>query len=203
MCVLRANCPCNPCPCKSDHHQRSKAPQLACNRKNDAGCSSRWSVTMAIARPAPIYRGALAVAMTSEYARTEWFARCRRTQRKRPVENVTRASGSTASGTPSRGRWAPSAMSARRFQQKQHRQQEEALPPPASRWPRNPGGDALQKQLREAAREVLGTLRRRHRSHRANEDGRRPNVSAATFRERLERAVARLRAAWGTRYGNG
>jgi RNA polymerase sigma-70 factor (ECF subfamily) len=97
------------------------------------------------------------------------------------------------------------AYECKTFRQKERRRKEEPLgagTEPAS--PDSPFDQALHQELQEAAKEVLGTLRKSDIEvieQMMNDE--RPDVPRATFRKRLERAVARLRAAWGTRYGNG
>jgi len=63
----------------------------------------------------------------------------------------------------------------------------------------DPEETLLARDLEEALREALGTLRPVDaETLRLYSSGLRPAVSAATFRKRVERALSRLRAAWRT-----
>ncbi len=70
-----------------------------------------------------------------------------------------------------------------------------------------PAGDSpeqtvVEADLRRALGDVMRTLRPDDVSTLAAAlNGRRPDVAPATFRKRLERAVARLRTAWRARHG--
>lgn len=67
----------------------------------------------------------------------------------------------------------------------------------------SPEAAVIARDLEAAAREVLGTLRATDiETLEASARGERPDLPQATFRKRLERAVARFRAAWSTRHGN-
>src|SRR5262245_8690429 len=61
----------------------------------------------------------------------------------------------------------------------------------------DPEAEALATDLESALRETMGTLRPGDaETLRLYALGRRPRVAAATFRKRVERALARLRSAW-------
>lgn len=67
----------------------------------------------------------------------------------------------------------------------------------------SPEDAVIARDLEDAAREVLGTLRAADiETLQASARGERPVLSQATFRKRLERALARFRAAWSARHGN-
>jgi RNA polymerase sigma-70 factor (ECF subfamily) len=83
----------------------------------------------------------------------------------------------------------------RRREQAQSGAEERALEP-------SPEAQAIARELEAAATEVLGALRPADLATlRAVMDGERPDLPAATFRKRLERAIARLRSAWSSRHG--
>jgi RNA polymerase sigma-70 factor (ECF subfamily) len=97
------------------------------------------------------------------------------------------------------------AYECKTFRQRERRRREEPLSAGAEPVaPNSPFEQALNNELQEAAKEILGTLRKSDIEvieQMMNDE--RPDIPRATFRKRVERAVARLRAAWGTRYGNG
>lgn len=65
---------------------------------------------------------------------------------------------------------------------------------------RGPENVLAARELEQAALDVLGTLAPIDvETLRAMMEGRRPEIAAATFRKRLERALSRLRAAWRSR----
>ena len=65
---------------------------------------------------------------------------------------------------------------------------------------RGPESALLARELEQAALDVLGTLAPIDvETLRARMEGRRPELPAATFRKRVERALARLRSAWRSR----
>lgn len=67
----------------------------------------------------------------------------------------------------------------------------------------SPEADVVTRDLEAAAREVLGTLRATDiETLGASARGERPDLPQATFRKRLERALARFRAAWSARHGS-
>ena len=67
----------------------------------------------------------------------------------------------------------------------------------------SPEQAAISRQLEQAASEVLDTLRPIDvETLRALMDDARPDVPAATFRKRLERALHRLQVAWRSRHGH-
>jgi RNA polymerase sigma-70 factor (ECF subfamily) len=95
------------------------------------------------------------------------------------------------------------AHECRTFRQKQRRRRED----PASDGER-PAGDpspedsALVRDLDAALVEVLGDLAAGDAATlRAVLDEQPPAIAAATFRKRVERALARLRTAWSSRHG--
>ena len=67
-----------------------------------------------------------------------------------------------------------------------------------------PEAMAIRSNLQEAAREILTALRETDREAitAALYEGSRPTVSPAAFRKRLQRAVARARQLWQSRYGD-
>jgi RNA polymerase sigma factor (sigma-70 family) len=66
----------------------------------------------------------------------------------------------------------------------------------------SPEQAAIARDLEQAAREVLGALRPVDiETLQAAMSGTRPPLLQATFRKRLERALARLRATWSSRHG--
>lgn len=66
----------------------------------------------------------------------------------------------------------------------------------------SPEDAALARDLAAALRDVVGTLSPADAETLTLVlDGRRPDAPSATFRKRLERATARLRAAWRSRHG--
>lgn len=66
----------------------------------------------------------------------------------------------------------------------------------------SPENVIIELRLKEAMIEILGTLRATDmETLEAVMEGRRPEMPAATFRKRVERAVNRLRAAWSSRHG--
>ena len=66
-----------------------------------------------------------------------------------------------------------------------------------------PEAHAIEHELLEAAREVLGTLNTADiDALQAMLSGERPDIPQATFRKRLERALRRLRSAWSSRHGH-
>ena len=81
--------------------------------------------------------------------------------------------------------------------------QSAASPPPFAAQPSPSPEEALiERDLREAASEILGTLRPIDvETILAIASGERP-VPGATFRKRVERALARFRLAWRARHGN-
>ena len=67
---------------------------------------------------------------------------------------------------------------------------------------RDPEESALERDLEAVLRQALGVLRPEDaETLRLYAAGRRPAIAAATFRKRVERALVRLRAAWGTTDG--
>jgi RNA polymerase sigma-70 factor, ECF subfamily len=67
----------------------------------------------------------------------------------------------------------------------------------------SPEAAAIARDFQAAAREVLGTLRATDiATLEASARGERPDLPQATFRKRLERALARFRAAWSARHGS-
>jgi RNA polymerase sigma-70 factor, ECF subfamily len=95
------------------------------------------------------------------------------------------------------------AHECRTFRQKQRRRRED----PGSGGERSTSGPspedtAMDRDLYAAIREVLGDLSERDAATlQAVLDGEHPAVPAATFRKRVERALARLRSAWSSRHG--
>lgn len=67
-----------------------------------------------------------------------------------------------------------------------------------------PEAIAIRDSLREAAREILATLRQADQETiiAAIYEGSRPAVTAAAFRKRLQRALANARHIWKRRYGD-
>jgi RNA polymerase sigma factor (sigma-70 family) len=67
----------------------------------------------------------------------------------------------------------------------------------------SPETAVIDRDFEAAAREVLGTLRATDiATLEASARGERPDLPQATFRKRLERALARFRAAWSARHGS-
>lgn len=67
---------------------------------------------------------------------------------------------------------------------------------------RTPEDEVIDRDLRDAAAEVLGTMRPIDVETIAALAGGTRAVQGATFRKRLSRALARFRVAWRTRHGN-
>jgi RNA polymerase sigma-70 factor (ECF subfamily) len=82
------------------------------------------------------------------------------------------------------------------------RRREDALDPPAhGATEETPEAIAVQRELEQAARDVLGSLREEDaRAILAAVGDARP-AGDATFRKRLQRALGRLRLAWRTKHG--
>lgn len=100
---------------------------------------------------------------------------------------------------------AITAYECRTLLQRQRRRREDDLPVEAglAETTHSPEADAIARDLEAAAREVLGTLRATDiETLEASARGERPDLPQATFRKRLERALARFRAAWSARHGN-
>ena len=91
----------------------------------------------------------------------------------------------------------------RSFRQRVRRRREE----PADLAPEGfsdvtPEALVIQRDLEAAALAVLGSLRPEDiATLEAVTQGERPDLPAATFRKRVERAVQRFRAAWRSRHG--
>jgi RNA polymerase sigma-70 factor (ECF subfamily) len=96
------------------------------------------------------------------------------------------------------------AFECRTFRQRRRRMRESAVtvvPDVASDAP-DPETLAIERDLGEAAEQVLGTLRPMDiETLRLAAAGCRPAHPSATFRKRLERALARFRAAWSSKHG--
>jgi RNA polymerase sigma-70 factor (ECF subfamily) len=97
------------------------------------------------------------------------------------------------------------AWECRTFRRRRQRAREGALPEhdtSASRE-RSPEEAVIEGQLKAAARSVLGQLSELDQETlcAAFEDER-PEIAAATFRKRRERAMDRIRAAWRNLYGS-
>jgi RNA polymerase sigma-70 factor (ECF subfamily) len=87
--------------------------------------------------------------------------------------------------------------------QRRRREDEQPLEAHAGDASATPEDLAIARDLEAAAREVLGTLRAVDvETLRASARGDRPDLPQATFRKRLERALARFRAAWSARHGS-
>ena len=100
---------------------------------------------------------------------------------------------------------AITAYECRTLLQRQRRRREHALPAEArvEQGASSPEDAAIARDLEAAAREVLGNLRAADvETLEASARGERPDLPQATFRKRLERALARFRAAWSARHGS-
>lgn len=83
------------------------------------------------------------------------------------------------------------------------RREESALPPAAVRdGAPSPEEAAIDRDLRDAAAEILGELRPIDIETIASIASGRRAVAGATFRKRMERALARFRLAWRARHGS-
>jgi RNA polymerase sigma-70 factor, ECF subfamily len=95
------------------------------------------------------------------------------------------------------------AHECRTFRQRQRRRRED--PPGETERPTSepsPEDAVMVRDLHAAIAEVLGDLTARDAATlQAVLDEQRPAVAAATFRKRVERALARLRTAWSSRHG--
>jgi len=100
---------------------------------------------------------------------------------------------------------AMTAYECRTLLQRQRRRREDDSPG-GSRLDETAGSPeaaVIARDLEAAAREVLGALRATDvETLEASARGERPDLPQATFRKRLERALARFRAAWSARHGN-
>lgn len=86
----------------------------------------------------------------------------------------------------------------RRARRREHALTGVAPPDPGA----GPEASAIARDLEQAMLEVLGALRPADlETLRAVLDGERPPLPQPTFRKRVERAFARLRAAWSSRHG--
>jgi RNA polymerase sigma-70 factor (ECF subfamily) len=93
------------------------------------------------------------------------------------------------------------AFECKTFRKKASRRREEMLLEGAEGASEHPLDDIIRRDLECAALDVLGTLRPSDVDViQAMMSGERPD--GATFRKRLQRALSRLRAAWGNRYGS-
>jgi DNA-directed RNA polymerase specialized sigma24 family protein len=95
------------------------------------------------------------------------------------------------------------AWECRTLRRRSQRRREDLVPPPEERSPgATPEEAAIEQDLRVAAEQILGTLRPADvETLLAAAGGPRP-VQGATFRKRLERALARFRLAWRAKHGN-
>jgi RNA polymerase sigma-70 factor (ECF subfamily) len=98
------------------------------------------------------------------------------------------------------------AYEVRTARRRRQRRREDAAPDgalAAARDPKpTPEEAAMQGDMETMVREALGTLRPEDaETLRLYSRGERAHVAAATFRKRVERALARLRAAWRTSDG--
>ncbi|HEY6912249.1 MAG TPA: sigma factor [Myxococcales bacterium] len=96
------------------------------------------------------------------------------------------------------------AWECRTLRRKRERRREEpalalARAPPAAGG--NPEEELIERNLRSAAAEVLGTLRPLDVETISAAAGGERRARGATFRKRLERAVSRFRLAWRARHG--
>lgn len=141
-------------------------------------------LSMRMMRGAPEAEDAAQEAMTKVFARASQFE---------PGRSVTT--------------WvlAITAYECRTLLQGQRRRREDDAPADArlDETAGSPEAEAITRDLEAAAREVLGALRASDiETLEASARGERPDLPQATFRKRLERAVARFRAAWSARHGN-
>jgi RNA polymerase sigma factor (sigma-70 family) len=87
---------------------------------------------------------------------------------------------------------------------RRHRRREESMTPAADRRAarENPEESLLERDMVRMMEETLGTLSPEDlETLRLFRNGERAAVAAATFRKRVERAIARLRAAWSVKHG--
>jgi RNA polymerase sigma-70 factor (ECF subfamily) len=97
------------------------------------------------------------------------------------------------------------AWECRTLLRKRYRRKEEPLPRPADLAPGpagNPEEALIDRDLRAAAAQVLGTLRPLDIETLAALGRGARTAQGATFRKRLERAIARFRLAWRARHGS-
>jgi RNA polymerase sigma-70 factor (ECF subfamily) len=99
---------------------------------------------------------------------------------------------------------AITAYECRTLLQRQRRRREDSVSPlRVDEREASPEQSAITRDLETAALEVLGTLRAIDiETLQASARGERPDLPHATFRKRLERALARFRAAWSARHGS-
>jgi len=100
---------------------------------------------------------------------------------------------------------AITAYECRTLLQRQRRRREDEAPLEArvDHSARSPEDAVIAQDLEAAAREVLGSLRAVDiETLEASARGERPDLPQATFRTRLERALARFRAAWSAHHGS-
>jgi RNA polymerase sigma factor (sigma-70 family) len=100
---------------------------------------------------------------------------------------------------------AITAYECRTLLQRRRRRREADSPPEGrtSEHASSPEDEAITRDLQAAALEVMGTLRAIDiETLQASARGDRPDLPQATFRKRLERALARFRAAWSARHGS-
>ncbi len=94
------------------------------------------------------------------------------------------------------------AWECRTLRRKRSRRGEAPDPLPELSVSRTPEDEVIERDLREAAAEVLGTLRPTDLETIAALAGATRAVQGATFRKRLSRALARFRVSWRTRHGS-
>jgi RNA polymerase sigma factor (sigma-70 family) len=150
----------------------------------DALCPLVQRLSMRMMRGAPEAEDAAQEAMTKVFARASQFE---------PGRSVTT--------------WvlAITAYECRSLLQSQRRRREDDSPVAArlDETSGSPEAEVIAHDLEAAAREVLGTLRPSDiETLEASARGERPDLPQATFRKRLERALARFRAAWSARHGS-
>jgi RNA polymerase sigma-70 factor (ECF subfamily) len=91
----------------------------------------------------------------------------------------------------------------RTLRRQRQRRRESAVPPPdGSAAQATPEEVAIERDLRAAAEAVLGTLRPMDVETILAAAGGPRRVEGATFRKRLERALARFRLAWRAKHGS-
>ena len=92
----------------------------------------------------------------------------------------------------------------RTARRRRHRRREDPLTPATERSPaaENPEESVLERDMVRMMEDTLGALSPEDlETLRLFRNGERAAVAAATFRKRVERALARLRAAWRVRHG--
>lgn len=98
---------------------------------------------------------------------------------------------------------AVTAWQVRTAKKKTERRREDFAPHEGTDTARSPEDALIARDLEAAAIEVLGTLGPKDRETilAATEERARPDISPATFRKRVQRAMDRLREAWRAKHG--